>query len=695
MINTSLLLEIGVEELPAASAPRLATAFSTTVCALLDKAKLDYSDVHLGVTPRRILLHIKQCSTRQNDDRQTLWGPPAAIAKQKDGQWSKAAIGFARKLGLQTDDLSLINRDNKGKQYVQVTRQVIGRDTVAILAEELPNIIRKLPSPKQMRWSDGLARNDAFLRPIRWLVARLGNDIIPFSYAGIATGLQSRGHRVHGSTGELCINNPFQWLESQYVIANRCTRKKHIIEQLNSACQKRKVRLITDNDLLDEVTDLVEWPQVVASSYNENYLRLPTEVSRIVLKHHQRCFASCAENGEASHIFFTVANISSSNPQVVATGNARVVNARLADAAFYFDRDPKTALDVRVEQLNQIVFQEGLGTVGDQITRLRACVLDLAPAFGADSATAQRAAYLCKSDLTTGLVGEFPELQGYIGSVYANMQDEPQPVATAIAQHYLPAGMQDDLPSSIEARLLGIVERLDKLLGYFHIGSVPSSSADPYALRRAAITLLRLLADTTCQLSLSALLDISAKQWNQQRITIGISSQTKKQVLHFIHERLLGMDNIFTISRSAMDAAIHSSMARDISGILAVAKLVQGFSDSEAGQAVMAANKRVANILKKAKLTDIGTINRNLLTADAEIILYQAMQDIDKQIYENSSQTKAAACILQELASLRGVVDDFFDQVMVMVEDKDIRQNRLLLLHTLRQMFLQLADFSR
>ncbi|MDX8406833.1 MAG: glycine--tRNA ligase subunit beta [Mariprofundaceae bacterium] len=428
----------------------------------------------------------------------------------------------------------------------------------------------------------------------------------------------------------------------------------------------------------------------MAGRYDEDFLRLPEEVSRIELKHHQRCFAARTPNGAVSNVFFTVANIKSRDPSAVAHGNERVVNARLADAAFYFDRDPKQTLEARVEKLSEIVFQDGLGMVGDQVRRLRAFVLDNAPTLNVDANLAQRAAYLCKSDLTTGLVGEFPELQGYMGGIYARMDGEDEAVAAGIAAHYAPAGADDALPDNGIARAIGIIERADKLLGYFHLGRIPTASADPFGLRRAAIGLIRLLEGDTMpvQMTLTEVLEEAAKQWNQQRVTIAIAPETIAAVRSFVHERLLGMAGHFNVSRSALEAALHAGSEHSLHQQLAVARLLTGFAASEAGIAVAAANKRIANILKKAGEVT-ADVNASLLTEAAEKALFDSLKRAESNFPEAPEEQ------LDVLAGLREPVDGFFDDVMVMADDPAIRNNRLALLSRLRTLFLNLADISR
>ncbi len=693
-----LLLEIGTEEIPAGVAPRMGAALKEAVEKLLASASVAPESMRLGVSPRRLLLHAPGCPVMQADREETIWGPPERVAFA-DGKPTGAAHGFAKKTGLSLEDFELADKGDGKGNYMKAVRTLKGRPVADIIAEAMPGILRKLPSPKQMQWQDGESRSDAFIRPIRWMVARLGDTTIDFSFAGVKTGLESRGHRVHGSSGEMDVNDPFAWLEVQYVRADREARKALIAEQLAAAAAHEGVTLGADEALLEEVTDLVEWPQAIAARYNEDFLRLPEEVSRIELKHHQRCFSSCDADGKVSPVFFTVANIESKNPSAVAHGNERVVNARLADAAFYFDRDPKESLDDRIEKLSEIVFQDGLGMVGDQVRRMRAFVLDNARELGVDANDAQRAALLCKSDLTTGLVGEFPELQGYMGGIYARMDGENDAVADGIALHYAPAGAEDDLPANRIARAIGISERTDKLLGYFHMGRIPTASADPFGLRRAAIGLIRLLADTTqpIDMTLKKVIDEAAKQWNQQRVTIAISDETKAKVYGFVIERLLGLSELLGFSKTAIDAAVNSSETRPLYREALIARHLTGFESSEEGQAIAAANKRIANILRKSDnipdAVDIG-----LFSEAAETALYDALisAEVDFQTAISGADFDSSiAPALSVLARLRAPVDSFFDDVMVMAEDETVRGNRLALLARLRALFLNLADVSR
>ncbi|MBN4082311.1 glycine--tRNA ligase subunit beta [Mariprofundus ferrooxydans] len=685
-----LLIEIGVEEIPAGVAPRMGNALKTALGKVLNDANIEVSELKLGVTPRRLLIHIESCQVMQADREQVIWGPPENVA-MKDGEPSKAAEGFARKSGLSVSDFEFADKGDGKAKYMKATITVKGMKVADIIAEAMPAILRGLPSPKQMQWQDGENRSDAFIRPVRWIVARLGDEVLDFSFAGIAAGKASYGHRMcKDAKGEISVEKPFEWLEERMVIADRTARKFKVGEGLASAMNEAKVNLVEDDELMEEITDLTEWPHVITGQYLEAFLKLPIEVSRIELKHHQRCFSTQDKTGNTSNVFFAVANIKSKDPAMVAHGNERVVNARLADAMFFFERDPKETLEARVEKLSEIVFQDGLGMLGDQVRRLRGFVLDNAKKLGVDANAAQRAAYLCKSDLTTGLVGEFPELQGYMGGIYAKMDGESDEVAQAIAEHYAPIGADDAVPASPIACAIGVIERADKLLGYFHLGKTPTASADPFALRRAAIALIHLLENkqNPINLTLSEILKEAAKQWNQQRVTIAISHETQAAVAGFIHERLLGLADGFMVTRTAMDAALGANIELPLYQHLAVAELLTKFADSEAGQAVAAANKRIANILKKAG--DISAhVDVGLFEENAEKVLFEKLNEVSST-FPTEPEAQLAA-----LATLRESVDTFFDDVMVMADDAAVKANRLALLGQIRTLFLQLADVSK
>jgi len=691
-----LLIEIGVEEIPAGVSLAMLNALRDELNRLLAANGIEGAVWTEGCAPRRLLLHWDACPAKQADRDETVWGPPENVA-YKDGKPTPAAEGFAKKAGLSLEDFTLEDKGDGKARYLKAVVHREGRPVVDILAEALPGILRKLPSPKQMKWNDGEFRDDAFIRPVRWIVARLGSTVIPFSFAGVEAGKKSRGHRIAGGTGELDIKDPLGWLRGQFVEADRNARMQKIRDGMAKIAADSGLSIVEDEDLVAEVADLTEWPVPVLCEFTADFLRLPEEVIRITLKNHQRCFITRDKSGKTSNHFFAVANIESKDPAKVAEGNARVVNARLSDAAFYFDRDPQQSLEARVEKLNGVTFQEGLGTVGQQVMRLRGFVAEHAHLLNVDAEAASRAAHLCKSDLTTGLVGEFPELQGYIGGIYAEQGGESGTVSAAIQYHYQPAGAEDALPGEDDneplpgseiARAIGIAERADKLVGYFHLGRIPTASADPFGLRRAAIGLVRLLADNRFPVTmpLDAILRAAAMQWREQGVAVSDESVTA--VSGFIVERLLGLSTTLACSKPAIESALGADVDRPLTGVVEVAALLTGFADSETGQAVAAANKRIANILKKAETVPT-SIDSTHFFETAEKDLFAALEAAEKAMPEQPEG------MLQTLATLRAPVDRFFDDVMVMVDDAAVRNNRLALLARLRALFLRLADISR
>lgn len=690
-----LLIEVGTEEMPVGVSVDLAKALHEEIALLLGNHDFAPEKLSWGATPRRLLVHSSACHTEQPDFDEEIWGPPEKVAYADDRSPTKAAAGFAKKVGLPLDAFTLADKgDGKGR-YMRAVVHRKGAKAIDVLSKALPEILHKLPSPKQMKWQEGASRNDAFIRPIRWIVARLGDETVPFNYGGVASGSISHGHRVHGGSGEIDIYDPFGWLERQHVRANWQERRRRIDDAIRQLTGAVGLAAVEDEALLAEVTDLTEWPVPMLAAFDDAYLRLPPEVIRIVLKQHQRCFTTVhATDGSLANTFVTIANIESRQPEKVVEGNARVVNARLADAAFYFDRDPRESLAARVAKLANVAYQEGLGSLHDQAKRL----CDLAPWIGermptdnpeAFVAHVRRAALLCKADLTTGMVYEFPELQGYMGGVYAGMDGEDAEVCTGIAQHYRPAGAEDALPDSAVAMAIAIAERSDQLLGYFQLGLTPTAAADPYGLRRAAYGLIRLLLAARPLFTVAELLEHAARVWSKQGVIIHDAAMA--QAADFIHERFRHHCLGAGISGTAVDAALASTLPRPLAEVWTVADLLAGFAESAEGQAAAAANKRVANILKQAGTQHLPGIRTELFAEAAESALHAALTKCEDEL----ARTLEPEAMLAALARLRQPVDRFFDDVLVMCEQPELRLNRLALLAHLRHLFLKLADFSR
>jgi len=689
-MNKPLLIEIGCEELPADAQRPLAQALASGVKQALSEAGIEAS-LQAYWTPRRLIVHAPSCPEQAPKRTETIWGPPLRVAYDAAGNPTAALQGFLKRTGASERELAQAERPGKNERYLCLTRTIEGARTIDVLSSNLAEILRKLPLPKRMRWAQGKAREDEFLRPIRWIVALFGEELIPFCYAGIRAGRISFGHRVMGSKGRIDPFDPIGWLRQQGVIADCEERKALIRKQLAEAEKELGGRVVEDEALLEETAGLVEYPVAIACRFDPRFLSLPQAVIRTTLKHHQRCFVLERE-GKLIAGFVAVANMRPPKPEVVREGYERVVRARLSDAMFYFERDPRISLADRVPMLQGIVYQQGLGTMLDFTKRLQAFVGEMATDAGCDRTLAERAALLCKADLTTGLVGEFPELQGEIGGIYARMQEEEEAVAEAIAEHLRPQGAEDRLPASPIARLIAIAERAERIVGAFALGREPTATRDPFGVRRAAIGLVRLLSDedTPIQWPLARLL-FTAQRWLHELAPhLAINPEHLDRAIAFVRERALSMAASLGTTRTALQAAFSASEQRSLREEIEAARLMQRFASSEEGQAAAAANKRVANILRKAGVRPDrhAQVNEALLVEEAERALWQALQQKEAQWPPKAEDQLAL------LASMRDAIDRFFDDVLVMAEDEALRANRLALLSRLRALFLRFGDFS-
>jgi len=568
-------------------------------------------------------------------------------------------------------------------------------------SELMPELIEKalaaLPIPRRMRWGDGDAE---FVRPVHWVVLLHGNKALKASVLGVATGNKTQGHRFHTSK-PITIKSPGEYLqtleETGHVIADFDRRLELVRKGVEAAAKKAGGNVVGGESLFDEVTALVEWPVAITGTFDAHYLSLPREAVISTLTSHQRYFPIADKAGELLPKFITVANIDSKDPNQVRHGNERVISPRLADAAFFWDSDRRKPLAARQESLREVVYQRGLGSLYDKAARTAGLALDIATALEVDPAPVQRAAALAKCDLVTGMVGEFPELQGVMGRYYALSDSEPQAVADAIAEHYLPRFAGDELPASIDGQVLSVADRLDTLAGVFAIGKKPSGNRDPFGLRRAALGIIRVLVECDLDLDLSALIAaaVDAQPGVRSEGSDPPDDDISAEVYAFITERLRRyfLDRDTALATETFDAVLARSPASlvDFDRRLGA---VQSFMALEAAASLAAANKRVANILRKAEMEDVGEVKQKLLTEPAEVSLAEAVTSATVAVtpmLEARQYTEA----LSALASLREPVDRFFDEVMVMADDKAIRDNRLALLGQMRALFLDVADISR
>jgi len=684
------LVEIGTEELPPKVLRSLMTAFADALTTLVDDARLERGSVHGYASPRRLAVLIEQLSGGQADRKTSQKGPPVAIAFDDDGKLTAAGEAFARKCGVDASELSRTSTDKGEWLSCDVTET--GQSTADLMPDLVEKALAALPIPRRMRWGAGDAE---FVRPVHWVVLLHGSKAIKATVLGIASGNKSQGHRFH-SAGPIAIKSPADYLqtleEDGHVIADFDKRRTLVRDGVEAAAKAAGGNVVEGEALYDEVTALVEWPVPITGSFDDGYLSLPREVVISTLTSHQRYFAISDKGGDLLPRFVTVANLDSTDPEQVQRGNERVIRPRLADAAFFWDADRRTPLAARQESLREVVYQRGLGSLFDKAARTAKLAAEIAAALDVDSASVQRAAALAKCDLVTGMVGEFPELQGIMGRYYALSDGEPSAVAEAIAEHYLPRFSGDALPASVDGQLLAVADKIDTLAGVFAIGKKPSGNRDPFGLRRAALGVIRILIECDLDLDLKALLN-SAIEAQPNAAENG--ADLAAELYTFISERLRRyfLDHDSDLATETFDAVL----ARNPASLVDFARrlaAVQAFITLEPAASLAAANKRIANILKKAEGQGGDAVKEKLLTDPAEVALAKALESARAKVAP-MLEAREYANVLTALAGLRDPVDHFFDDVMVMTDDEATRNNRLSLLSELRALFLDVADISR
>ncbi|MEM9254472.1 MAG: glycine--tRNA ligase subunit beta [Pseudomonadota bacterium] len=686
MTTETLLVELGTEELPPKALRSLAEAFRDGICSGLEERKLAMGDVAWYATPRRLAVLIEDVALSAADHQVETLGPPLDRARDEDGEWTPAAIGFAKKQGIDVEALETIDTPKGARLGVRRTER--GASTAASLNTIINSAIASLPIPKRMRW--GASRAE-FVRPVHWVVAMLGKDCDFGTVLGLQTGRHTRGHRFH-SHGDIALGSPESYpqvLADHKVVANFKERRAIIHEQVLTAASELGANAIIDEALLEEVTGLVEWPVALTGSFEQRFLEVPAEALVSSMKEHQKYFHVVDDNGDLLPHFITIANIESTDPAQVIAGNERVIRPRLADAAFFFESDKKIPLAQRVPALADIVFQQQLGTLEDKSHRLVALSQLLAAQLGANSALAGRAALLAKTDLVTDMVLEFADMQGIAGSYYATHDGENPQVSAALAQQYWPKFAGDKLPEGPVACTLALADRLDTLVGIFGIGQPPTGSKDPFALRRASLAVLRILVEKQFDLDLRDGLQQAAQQYPAGTLADG----TAEQVLTYMLDRFRAWYEEDRIPAEVFLAVSARNVSRPLDmhrRVLAV----NGFAGLSEAQSLAAANKRVANILSKLPPEHrFGEVNKNRLEEPAEQALYASLVELGQQCHrllEGGDYQQALAL----LATLREPIDNFFDGVMVNVEDEPLRDNRLNLLRQLRSLFLEVADVS-
>ncbi len=685
-----LLVEIGTEELPPKALRSLMEAFGDAMRVAIDDVRLAHGDVHVYASPRRLTVVVESLAHQQDDRKVEHKGPPVRVAFDADGNPTPAATAFAKKCGVEIDALDRSKTD-KG-EWLSFSDVEKGK----MAAELLPGLIERalsgLPIPRRMRWGAGEAE---FVRPVHWVVLVHGADVIDASIMGIATSNRSRGHRVHCGA-PVVISDADSYLDALerdgHVIADFERRRELVRDGVAAAAADAGGVVVGDASLYDEVAALVEWPVPLLGKFDEEYLKLPREVVVSTLTGHQRYFPVADKNGSLLPRFVTVANIESKDPDQVRDGNERVIRPRLADAAFFWDNDRRKTLASREDALREVVYQRGLGSLHDKTRRIAKLAHWIASALGVDGAAAERAAVLTKCDLLTGMVGEFPELQGTMGRYYALSDGEPAEVADAIAEHYQPRFAGDSLPASIAGQVLSAADRMDTLAGVFSIGKKPSGNRDPFGLRRAALGIVRICIECGLDVDLRKLIARAIKLQPKGKAD---NDELADELYAFITDRLRRyfLDRDAGLATETFDAVMARQPASlvDFDRRLAA---VQTFARLEQAESLAAANKRIANILRKAGDRGATKVRTKLFEHDAETALANALAGARDKVLP-MIETRSYAEALNALADLREPVDRYFDEVMVMADDEAVRENRLALLAELRALFLDVADISR
>ncbi len=682
------LLEIGMEEIPARFVRDAAQQLESKISAWLQESRLAYNTIHAYATPRRLAIHIEGLAEKQDDVAEEVKGPAKKIAQDDQGQWSKAALGFARSQGV--DPADLFFKELNSVEYVYAVKSSKGVSALQLLQEGLSEKITHLHFPKNMRWGN---KELKYVRPIRWLIALLGEAIIPLEIAGIDSDRISRGHRFLGS--EVSIPSPAAYRETlrqQYVIVDIDERKQLITDQIHSMAEEKSWTIAVQEDLLEEVLFLVEYPTALYGSFDPAFLNIPQEVLITSMREHQRYFPVLDEKGQLLPYFVTVRNGNETSIDQVARGNEKVLRARLSDAKFFYEEDQRLDISAALQRLESIVFHEELGSIADKVRRFEAIAVKLSSLLGVDDTTAQhtqRAAHICKFDLVSQMVYEFPELQGVMGEDYARKLGEPEVVAQAINEHYQPRFSGDNSPATLAGAMVSIADKIDTIVGCFSIGIIPTGSQDPYALRRQAAGIVQIMMDHSLSITLDQLFDLTMQVHEGAQLLKRDREQLKKELLEFFGLRVKNV-----LSEHAKYDVVDAVMAAGVSDVGSAVKRTKAlavFVQQEDAKVTVESFNRVSNLAAK---TDDDNVQEALLAEAQEAALFKAWTTVHSEyaaLRESGSEQEA----LNALAQLKEPITSFFDNVMVMAEDTQVRQNRLNLLKRIAADLSLYADFQK
>jgi len=673
---TSFLLEIGSEEIPARFVRRGLEILRDALVDLLNESAITFRCVQEYGTPRRLAIVVEDIALRQRDRVVEAVGPPLKVSYDSKGSPTKAATGFAKSQGVDVDAL-FVKKTDRG-EYVAVRKEIKGRHTKEILGESLPQLLRGLQLPKSMRWGHGELR---FFRPIHWIVAILGREVVEFEIDGIKSGNITYGHRFLAPKGVQIDDASLypQVLEDYTVVPEIEKRKDMILRGIKNICGDRYL-VREDSDLLHTVACLVEYPSVLMGNFDRVYLELPRELPITVMKMHQKYFCVEEKDGSLAPKFIMVSNTSPDNNDTVRRGAERVLRARLEDARFYYKQDTEKRLEEFVELLKGVVFQEKIGSLYDKTLRLQELSDYISMILGVGPRDEiRRAALLCKADLVTGVVSEFPELQGYMGMVYAETSGESPTVSRAIYEHYMPRYVDDTLPETSAGAIVSIADKIDNIVAFYYLGMIPTGSEDPFALRRQAAGIINIIVKMGYEFDLE---DVIERAFELLGVSEGERTPIFEQVVEFFRIRL---ETVFTgmgYPRDTVECIIHAGRMNigDMTGRIRVLSEIMG---SAGFDDLLTAAKRVYNILSDSAG---GVVNEALLSEEEERELYRISGEVRKDLHSSGYRA---------LFSLTGPINRFFDRVLVMDRDEKVRGNRLALLAEIRSLFNSLGDFSR
>ena len=681
-----LLLEIGTEEIPSVYLNPAISKIGDLAKKILTDNRISHGQIKVFGSPRRLILFVENLSDRQESVVSKVIGPPKRVSFNEKGLPTQAAVGFAKNQGIRVEDLN-VEKTEKG-EYLCAVKEEKGEATKKILPDILPKLIFSIPFPKHMRWGDG---NVKFVRPVHWILCLYNGDVVKFEFDSVKSGNKTFGHRF--LSPKIFTVKDFasykKKTKENYIIFNQEDRRETILKEANKLAKKAGGSLYEDANLLEAVTHLVEYPCPILGEFGKEYLELPKEVLISVMKKHQRYFSIVNSNGSLLPNFIAISNNKVKNPAVMKAGYERVLKARFSDARFFYEEDKKKPLKEYMEKLKSVVFQEKLGTYYEKVERIVKLACYLADKIAPDSKEiSERGAFLCKADLVTQMVYEFPDLQGIMGREYARLSGEKQEVADAIYEHYLPRFAGDKLPDSRAGDIVSIADKIDTIIGCFGVGLIPTGSEDPYALRRQTLAIANIILGKSYQISVSDLID-RAMDIAGQKIERG-RGEVKNEVIDFFKSRLKNQLVSDGFSYDVVDA-VFSARFNDILDAVNKVKALSELKTLEYFEPLAIAFKRAANIIKENKY---GSPDPALFKEDAEKELYDSFNSIKSDV-EKLVEEKMYLDAMKKIAEIRGSVDKFFDKVMVMVEDKSLRENRLNLLSNISKLYGELADFTK